>query len=287
MEQAPKNQMGIGLRTCHYDYVLTNKPDVGWFEVISENFMVKGGRPLEVLEQVRKNYPIALHGVSMSIGSQDELNPEHLKNLKALVKRYEPFIVSDHLCWSSIGGNYGHDLWPIPYTEEAIQRVVQKIDQVQNELGRQFLIENVSTYVEFTQSEMTEWEFLSEVANRADCGILFDINNVYVSCHNHNLDPYEYMDAIPHKRVGQIHLAGPTERGEYLVDTHDHPVTPQVWEMYKYFIEKAGKRPTLLEWDDKIPEFQELQKESLKAQKILDEITQTNTRNLLATHPRT
>lgn len=268
----PADQIGIGLRTVHYNYVLAEKPKVGWFEIISENFMIKGGRPLYVLDEVRKDYPVAMHGVSLSIGSQDDLNPEYLKNLKTLMNRVEPFLISDHLCWTGVNGYNGHDLWPLPYTQEALERVVEKLDKVQNYLGRQILLENASTYAEFAVNEMPEWEFLSETARRADCGILFDINNVFVSCHNHGLNPYDYLDAIPHKRVRQIHLAGPSERGQYFVDTHDHPVRPQVWEMYKYFVSAAGQRPTLLEWDDNIPEFPEVLSEARKAQRIIDQV---------------
>ena len=257
--------VGVGLRSCHYEWVLEHRPPVGWFEVISENFLVPGGKPLWYLEQTRKHYPVALHGVSMSLGSADPTPLDYLRKLKELIQRIAPLWVSDHLCWAGIHGNYGHDLWPLPYTEETLAHVVEKIERVQNFLGRRILIENLSTYIEFKHSEMTEWDFLSEIAERADCGILLDINNIYVSAHNHGIDARAYLDRVPAARVREIHLAGPSQRGSMLVDTHDHPVVEEAWRLYDYFLAAKGPRPTLLEWDDKIPSFPELLAEAGKA----------------------
>lgn len=252
--------------------------------------MAPGGRPLWVLDQVRKDYPIALHGVSMSLGSKDPTPRDYLKKLKSLNKRIEPLWISDHLCWTGIHGNNSHDLWPLPYTNEAIQHLVEKIQRVQEALGRQIVIENLSTYVEFKFSEMTEWEFLAEVARRADCGILLDINNIFVSAHNHGFDPLRYIDHIPKERVFEIHLAGPSRKGNILVDTHDHPVTEECWSLYDYFLKNFGPRPTLLEWDGNIPEFPVLFEEAMKAKRKIEkyETQSTNdTRAVLATHPGT
>lgn len=267
----PTNRLGIGvgLRSCHYDWVLEHRPQVGWFEVISENFMGEGGRPLWVLDRVREAYPISLHGVSMSLGSVDPLDKAYLHQLKKLIQRVDPLWVSDHLCWTGIHGYNGHDLWPLPYTEETLHHLVDKIGQVQEFLGRQIMVENLSSYVEFKASEMTEWEFLSAVAQEADCGILLDINNIYVSAHNHRFDGRTYLDHMPPERIFEIHLAGPSRRGDLLVDTHDHPVQEGAWDLYRYFIARAGERPTLLEWDDKIPEFPVLLLEAEKAREVL------------------
>jgi hypothetical protein len=265
---------------------------VAFFEVHSENFMMAGGKPLRVLDQVKENYPLSLHGVSLSLGSIDPTPPDYLKKLKELIQRVDPLFVSDHLCWSGVSGNFGHDLWPLPYTEEAIRHVVRKIAEVQDYLKRPIMIENVSTYAEFSHSEMSEWEFLSEVACRADCGILLDINNIYVSAHNHGLDPYRYLEAMPDERVFEIHLAGPSPRGELLVDTHDHPVLPEVWKLYEYYLKKSGPRPTLLEWDEKIPAFPVLYEEAKKAETRIqalgsnDELRSRNdSKIVLGAHP--
>lgn len=234
--------------------------------------MLDGGRPLFVLDAVRKNYPISLHGVSLSLGSKDLLCQDYLKKLKTLVGRVDPLFVSDHLCWGSLNGRYGHDLWPLPYTQEAINWVVSKIQCVQDFLRREIMIENVSTYLEFRDSEMTEWEFVSQVVKKSGCGLLFDINNIYVSCFNHGLDAKKYLRGVPHERVFEIHLAGPSENGKYLVDTHDHAVLEPVWELYAEFIKLYGPRPTLLEWDDDIPDFSVLAAESDKSKKIRDRV---------------
>jgi uncharacterized protein (UPF0276 family) len=249
---------GVGLRRPHYTYVLEQWPPMDWFEVISENFMVAGGRPLAVLEGVRERYPIVLHGVSMSLGSTDDFNREYLHNLARLARRFEPAWISDHLCWTGVGEHNLHDLIPLPYTDEALRHVAGRIRQVQEVLERQILIENVSSYMEFTLSTMSEWEFLAAVAEEADCGILLDINNIYVSAFNHQFDPLVYIDAVPVNRVAQFHLAGHSDHGTYLLDTHDHPVCDEVWSLYEHAVHRFGKVSTLLEWDDNIPGFSEL-----------------------------
>jgi uncharacterized protein (UPF0276 family) len=249
---------GVGLRRPHYAYVLENLPPMDWFEAISENFMVAGGRPLEVLERVREHYPIVLHGVSMSLGSTDAFNREYLSDLARLARRFEPAWISDHLCWTGVGGHNLHDLLPLPYTEEALRRVAARIREVQQILERPILIENVSSYMEFTISTLSEWEFLAAVAEEADCGILLDINNIYVSAFNHRFDPLVYIDAIPVERAEQFHLAGHSDHGTYLLDTHDHLVREEVWSLYEYAVRRFGEVSTLIEWDDNIPEFTEL-----------------------------
>jgi uncharacterized protein len=249
---------GVGLRRPHYTNVLENWPPMDWFEVISENFMLAGGRPLEVLERVREHYPIVLHGVSMSIGSTDALNRQYLSDLARLARRFEPAWISDHLCWTGVGGHNLHDLIPLPYTEEAVRHVVGRVREVQEILERRILFENVSSYMEFASSTLSEWEFLAAVAEEADCGILLDINNIYVSAFNHRFEPLAYIDAIPVNRVAQFHLAGHSDHGKYLLDTHDHPVCEKVWSLYEHAVHRFGEVSTLIEWDDNIPEFAEL-----------------------------
>jgi uncharacterized protein len=249
---------GVGLRRPHYSYVLENWPEMDWFEVISENFMVAGGRPLQVLERVREHYPIVLHGVSMSLGSSDALNREYLSELAKLARRFNPSWISDHLCWTGVGGHNLHDLLPLPYTAEVAHHVASRIRQVQEIIGLPFLIENISSYIEFKISTLSEWEFLAAVAEEADCGILLDINNIYVSAFNHRFDPLVYIDTIPVDRVAQFHLAGHREHGTYLLDTHDHPVREEVWSIYDHAVRRFGKVSTLIEWDDDIPDFAEL-----------------------------
>ena len=251
----PSLGFGVGLRRPHYSYVLENKPAIDWFEVISENFMVPGGRPLEVLDGVRARYPLVAHGVSMSIGSTDPLSRLYLDELSTLARRSEPAWISDHLCWTGVGGRNLHDLLPLPFTEEAVRHVAGRIRQVQDSLGRHILIENVSSYMAFKNSTLTEWEFLSAVANEADCAILLDINNIFVSAFNHHFDPLAYLDGVPPQRVVQFHLAGHSDHGTYLLDTHDHPVCEGVWELYERAVRRFGSVSTLIEWDDNIPEF--------------------------------
>ena len=275
MKRADFHQLrfGVGLRRPHYVRVLEgHAPEeapspglsspglssVDWFEVISENFMVEGGRPLEVLDGVRANYPIAMHGVSLSIGSSDPLNRSYLGALGALARRVEPAWISDHLCWTGVGGRNLHDLLPLPYTEETVRHVARRIREVQEILERTILIENVSSYMAFRASRLAEWEFLSAVAEEADCAILLDINNIFVSAFNHRFDPLRYIDAIPPDRVVQLHLAGHSDHGNYLLDTHDHPICPEVWALYERAVGRFGRVATLIEWDDNIPEFEVL-----------------------------
>lgn len=255
---------GIGLRPAHYARVLEGAR-ADWFEVISENFMIPGGRPLAILEQVRADTPIVLHGVSLSIGSTDPLNETYLDELAALAARVEPAWVSDHLCWGSVGRHYAHDLLPLPYTEEALAQVVRRVERVQERLGRRILLENVSSYVAFAHSAMPEWEFLATVAERADCGILLDVNNVYVSSVNHGFDASEYLAGVPAGRVGQIHLAGHSDHGTHLLDTHDAPVRDEVWHLYRTAVRRFGRVSTLVEWDDHLPPVEDVLAEAERA----------------------
>ncbi|GIW41241.1 MAG: UPF0276 protein [Candidatus Binatia bacterium] len=261
---------GIGLRVPHYGQVLEEWPAVDWFEIVTENFLVPGGRPLHVLERVREHYPVVFHGVSLSIGSADPLDFGYLAALRELVRRFEPEWVSDHLCWTSFGGHSLHDLLPLPFTEEALDHVVERVGIVQDYLGRRILLENVSSYLRFRHSALPEWEFLAEVARRADCLVLLDVNNVYVSARNHGFDPETYLLAIPPERVWQFHLAGHSDKGTHLLDTHDHPVADPVWELYARAVRLFGRVSTLLERDDRIPELSELLDEARRAELIQD-----------------
>lgn len=259
---------GVGLRPSHYARFLETPPAVDWVEAISENFMIAGGRPLSVLERVRRDVPVGLHGVSLSIGSVEPLSKVYLTELRALIDRIEPASVSDHLCWGRHGGRYVHDLWPVPYTEEALEHVAARVGEVQDALGRPMLLENVSSYVEFRASTMNEWEFLGELARRADCGILLDINNIFVSAHNHGFDPLDYLRGVPGERVRQFHLAGHSRDGAYLIDTHDAPVPDPVWSLYREALRMFGARSTLVEWDDNIPALEALLAESQRATQV-------------------
>jgi len=261
--------VGIGLRIPHYQHIFEKKPVVDWFEIISENFMVDGGRPLHVLDQILERYRVVQHGVSMYFGSAEPLNREHLRRLKTLVKRTNTPWPTDHLCWGSVDGTYSHDLLPMPYTFEAARRTAQKIREARDFLEVPIAVENVSSYAEYHVSEMTEWEFLNEVVEDADCGILLDVNNIYVSSQNHNFDPFDYLKGIPAERVAQIHIAGHSKYEKYILDTHDHPVIDPVWQLYAKAIELAGPTATLLEWDDRIPSFDEVHREALKAEKYV------------------
>lgn len=268
--------VGIGLRPKHYREILEEPSSanlgIDWFEAISENYMVPGGRPLRMLDAVRSQYPIALHGVSLNVGSVDPLDEGYLQRLESLVGRFEPEWVTDHLCWTGVDGRSLHDLLPLPYAESVVRHVGDRISRVQDRLGQRIAIENVSTYLAFEDDEMPEWEFLSAVANRADCGILFDINNVFVSAHNHGFDAEKYVDAIVGERVFQVHLAGPSEAGALLVDTHDSPVREEVWRLYERFVRRVGPVSTLIEWDDAIPPLARVVEEADRARSILDRV---------------
>lgn len=259
---------GLGLRTDHFEEVLQSNPKVDWFEVISENFMVAGGKPRYYLQQVRERYPIVMHGVSMSLGSTDPLDMDYLRRLKSLADEVQPAWISDHLCWSQLGGLNSHDLLPMPYTEEALKHIVANIKQAQDFLGRQMLIENVSSYISYRESAMTEWEFYSAVVEEADCLMLLDINNIYVSARNHHFDAGQYLAAINPQRVRQMHLAGHSDYGDYIIDTHDHPVVDSVWQLYAKAIQRLGPVSTMIERDDDIPVFAELIEELNQARQI-------------------
>jgi uncharacterized protein (UPF0276 family) len=254
----PLAGFGLGLRTPHYEAILNEPHAIDWLEVITENYLVPGGKPLDYLQRIRERFPMVMHGVSLSIGSTDPVDPGYLAAVKALAARIEPHWISDHLCWTGIEGRNLHDLLPLPYTEEALSLVVARVAEVQEALGRQILLENVSSYLTFHASEMTEWEFLREVAERADCAILLDINNIYVSSVNHGFDPMTYLAAIPRERVRQFHLAGHSDEGGHLIDTHDHPIVQPVWDLYRAAVARFGAVPTMIERDDNIPPLAEL-----------------------------
>lgn len=272
---APHLGVGIGLRPVHYEAILASDSlaassiGVDWFEAISENFMVPGGRPLRILETIRSRFPLTFHGVSLDIGSTDPLDAAHLDRLAALADRFEPAWITDHLCWTGVDGESLHDLLPLPLTEAVLAHVAGRVARVQDRLGRRIALENVSSYVAFREDEMPEWEFVARLAERADCGILLDLNNVLVSAHNHDFDAVKYVDAIPAERVFQIHLAGPSEAGRLLVDTHDGPVRGSTWALYERFVRRAGPVSTLIEWDDSIPPLERMAEEAAHARAIL------------------
>ncbi len=249
---------GLGLRPPHYEEFLAGRVPVDFVEVISENFMLDGGRPLHTLERIREIHPVALHGVSMSLGSADGLDRDYLRRLRALVDRIEPAVVSDHLCWTRIEGFNSHDLLPLPYTGEALDLVCAHIERAQDALGCAMLIENPSSYLDFAQSEMTEWEFLSKMSERTGCFLLLDVNNIYVSATNHGFDPLTYLSGIPADRVRQIHLAGHSQGRDRLIDTHDQPVCTEVWSLYQKACHLIGPVATMIERDDNIPPLEDL-----------------------------
>ena len=263
---------GIGLRSKHYGRFLEERPAVDWIEAISENHLAPGGRPNAVLEKVRRDFPVVLHGVSLAIGSVDPIDARLLKGLRELVRRIEPAYLSDHLCWGRHDGTYAHDLLPLPFTEEALALVVDRVRTVQDVLQRQILLENVSSYVQFEESTMTEWDFLRRVAEGADCGILLDVNNIYVSARNHGFDPLDYLAGVPADRVGQFHLAGHSDKGSYLLDTHDSEVPDPVWDLYRAALRKFGRVPALVEWDDHIPPLEEVVAQSARAKAVEAEV---------------
>ncbi len=261
---------GLGLRKEHYQTVLAEHPAVDWLEVLTENYLVPGGKPLYYLEHIRRDYPMVMHGVSLSIGGSDPLDWGYLTQVKALAARVEPAWVSDHLCWTGVNRTNLHDLLPLPYTEEALRHVVERVRRVQDFLGRRLLLENVSSYLTYRDSRLTEWEFLCAVADEADCLILLDVNNIYVSGYNHGFDPRTYLEAIPGERVRQIHLAGHRNLGRYLIDTHDEPVTAPVWDLYELAARRFGPVSTMIERDDQIPPLPELLAELERARRIGD-----------------
>lgn len=261
----PDLGIGIGLRTVHYPHILETWPSVDFFEVLSENYMDTGGRPLWVLDQVAERYPIVLHGVSMNIGSADPLDREHLSKLKALAARTRARWLSDHLCWTGVAGRNTHDLLPLPLNEESLRHVAARVKAVSEILERPLMLENASTYAEFTSSSMPEWEFFGRLMEEADCGMLLDVNNVYVSSYNHGFDPKAYVDAIDPSRVTQYHLAGHTNKGTHIIDTHNDHVIDPVWDLYRRSVARTGNVATLLEWDADIPEFDVVHGEALKA----------------------
>ena len=262
---------GLGLRPDHYADFIAGPQPVDWLELISENYMVPGGKPLAMLDAIVADYPVALHGVSLSIGSTDPLDRDYLKALKQLASRVEPLWVSDHLCWTGVAGKTSHDLLPLPYSEEALHLVVSHVRQVQDSLGERILLENVSSYLEFADSVMPEWSFLKEVAEQADCLLLLDVNNVFVSSVNHGFDPHDYLRHLPAERIQQIHLAGHSDHGSYLVDTHDHPVCDAVWALYREACIRFGDVATMIERDDNIPPLAALLDELDRARGIAAE----------------
>jgi len=264
----PDLGLGVGLRTQHFSYVLDNEPAVDWFEIVSENFMETQGRPMAVLEEVAERYPIVMHGVGMSIGSTDPIDFDYLARLKQLADRIDVQWLGDHVCWTGVAGHNGHDLYPMPYNEESLAHMVERIRITQDFLERPLVLENPSTYLTFASSTMAEEDFIAAMAEEANCALLLDVNNVYVTCRNHDLDAQRYLDAIPYERVVQIHLAGHTDKGDHCIDTHDDHVCEAVWSLYAQVMKRAGGIATLLEWDDNIPEFDVLLAEVRKAERF-------------------
>ena len=271
MAKSKTIQFGLGLRPQHYDEVLAEGARVDWFEAISENYMVPGGKPLHFLDRIRADTPMVLHGVSLSIGSTAPLDADYLRDLKRLADRVQPMWMSDHLCWTGAHGRNMHDLLPLPYTEEALNHVVERVQRVQDHLGRRILLENVSSYIEYAESALTEWEFIAELTRRADCLILLDVNNIYVSAFNHGFSAADFLAGIPADRVRQIHLAGHTNKGTHIIDTHDEPVIDPVWALYAEAVARFGAVPTMIERDDNIPRYEELLAELKTARRIAAE----------------
>ena len=261
---------GIGLRAPHVAEVRATRPRVGWFEVHSENYFVDGGPALASLAAIRADYPLSLHGVGLSLGSTDPLDHGHLARLARLIARVEPALVSEHLCWSGVGGRHFNDLLPLPYTDEALAHVCARIDEVQAYLGRALVVENVSSYYAFPEATIPEWEFVAAVAARTGCRLLVDVNNIHVNARNHGIDPMAFLDAMPRAAVAEIHLAGHDDRGPIVIDTHGAPVAPEVWTLYRAALARFGRVPTLMEWDTDIPEFAVLAGEAATAQAILE-----------------
>ena len=261
----PISGVGLGLRAPHYQTILNDLPTVPWFEALTDNYLNEGGYPLHFLERVASHYPLTFHGVGMSLGGTDPLDLNYLDKVKRLSNRFEPVYISDHLCWTAHGGLHSNDLLPLPYTEEAVKHVAKRIRQAQDYLGRRLLIENVSSYLSYQESAMSEAEFFVAVVEEADCDILCDINNIYVSAKNHQFDAKAYIDAVPASRVKEMHLAGFENQGDFLLDTHGYPVHEPVWELYQHALAHFGEVPTLIEWDSNIPEFSVLLEERRRA----------------------
>lgn len=266
------NRFGLGLRTAHYGAFLAQPQPVDWLEIISDNYMVGGGKPLAMLDALRERHPMVMHGVALSIGSAAGPDPAYLERLAALAQRVQPAWVSDHLCWTGVHGRQLHDLLPLPYTDEALRVVVANVSRVQDRLGRRILLENVSSYVEFEASTTSEWQFLRAVCEAADCDLLLDINNIHVSAVNHGFDAMDYLRHLPARRIRQIHLAGHTDHGDHLVDTHDHPVADPVWALYREALRLFGPVPTMIERDDHIPPIEALIEELAIARGIAAEV---------------
>jgi len=271
-ETAPYLGFGLGLRPQHYSEILEGDPAVDWFEIISENYMVPGGRPLAMLEKIRARYPVVMHGVSMSIASSAPLDLDYLAELKRLIARVEPKWVSDHLCWTGVHGFNLHDLLPVPYTQEALDHVVPRVHKVQELLGRPLAIENVSSYVRYAHAEMAEWEFLTELTRRTGCLLLFDVNNVFVSAFNHGYDPLDFIHGVPREPVVQFHLAGHSDMGTYVLDTHDHPIRAEVWDLYRAAVERFGPVSAMIERDANIPPLEEVVAELNQARAIAEDV---------------
>ena len=263
---------GLGLRPQHYAEILDGSPEIDWFEVISENYMVPGGQPMKMLDRICERYPVVMHGVSMSIASTSPLDMNYLRQLKALASRVKPVWISDHLCWTGVHGVNLHDLLPVPYNKEALKHVVDRVNQVQDFLGRPFTLENVSSYVTFGESEMSEWDFVSEVSERTGCWLLFDVNNVYVSAFNHDFAADDFLNGVPKDRIVQFHVAGHSHEETHIIDTHDHPVCPEVWDLYRKAMETFGPVSTMIERDDNIPPLAELVEEINHARAIAREV---------------
>lgn len=264
---------GLGLRTEHYHEILDTKPKVDWFEALSENYMVPGGKPLDFLDKIRADYPMVMHGVSLSIGATAAVDFDYLRALRQLMLRIEPAWISDHLCWTGVHGQNMHDLLPMPYTEEAARHVIERVKIVQDFLGRQILLENVSSYASYVDSTMTEWEFISQISEEADCLLLLDVNNIYVSGYNHAFDVKAFVDGVPAERVQQIHLAGHHHHGDYIIDTHDAPVIDPVWDLYAYAIARFGAVSTMIERDDNMPPLSALIEELQTAKTLFSQQT--------------
>jgi len=271
-KRLPYLGFGLGFRKEHYQTILEEKPSIDWLEALSENYLVPGGKPLHYLDRIREHYPLVLHGVSLSIGGADPLDKSYLSQLKALVQRVEPCWVSDHLCWTGLDGINAHDLLPLPYTEEAVHHVAERVIQVQDWLGRRILLENVSSYLCYRDSRMSEWEFLTAVAETADCLILLDINNIHVSAVNHGFDPESYLDGVLPERVQQFHLAGHTNYGSHIIDTHDAAIVDAVWALYEKALRRFGDVSCMIERDDKIPSLQTLLDELQCARRIAEPV---------------